>query len=213
MSTRTVDHAPATPTDVEPATPPSAAGRCAAERRVRLTPPAPAATTSVTPLDVDTLADIVVGLGRAEDLWRPHVRHDPLSRTSVRLVATDRYDVWLLGWTPGQQVDPHDHGGAAAAFVVLDGTLTEVTIGVAGTTTATLRAGAVSTVRPGTVHDVVALHDHPATSLYVYSPPLSTMTFYEADGTPRHTEEVEPVPAILDATGTARALHPSGSNR
>lgn len=202
MPTRTSDPRTAPPTD-----------RSAAERRVRLLPPAPATEPAIEALAVDVLADIAVGLARAEDLWRPHVRHDPLSRTSVRLVATDRYEVWLLGWTTGQQVEPHDHGGAAAAFVVLDGTLTEVTIGVAGTTTATLREGAVSTVPPGTVHDVVDLAAAPATSLHVYSPPLSTMTFYEADGTPGHTEAVEPVPALLDATGSAQALHPAGGDR
>lgn len=64
MSTRTVDHAPTPPTDVVRATLPTAADRCAAERRERLTPPAPAAPAASTadePLEVGTLADLVGG--------------------------------------------------------------------------------------------------------------------------------------------------------
>ena len=69
--------------------------------------------------------------------------HDPLSRTSVRLVATDAYEVWLLGWTNGQRVELHDHGGANAAFVVLEGVLDEITLGFAGSTTQRLGVGSV----------------------------------------------------------------------
>ena len=76
-------------------------------------------------LDTATLSDIVHGLAVAEDLWRPFVLHDADERARVRLLATPAYEVWLLGWTPGQSVGLHDHGGANAAFIVVDGTLTE----------------------------------------------------------------------------------------
>src|SRR5258705_549538 len=57
------------------------------------------------------LASIVDGFAVADTLWRPLVRHDPTERTAVRLLATDAYDVWLLGWWPGQ----HRGGGGREA--------------------------------------------------------------------------------------------------
>jgi quercetin dioxygenase-like cupin family protein len=160
-------------------------------------------------LAIATLVDIATGLAAAEDLWRPHVSHDPLSRTSVRLVATPAYEVWLLGWTQGQGVDLHDHGGADAAFVVLDGELTELTLHDTGIDTVRLRAGAVGTVPAGAVHDVVNRTGAPATSIHVYADPLRSMTFYDADGTPTFTELVEEVPALVSWDRSARALHPA----
>ena len=164
-------------------------------------------------LGIDVLVDIAGGLARAEELWRPHVQHDHLSRTSVRLVATAAYEVWLLGWAPGQGVDFHDHGGANAAFVVLQGELHELTLGFAGVTTRRLGLGDVGTVASGAIHDVVNAGSADATSIHVYSDPLRTMTFYAPDGSPRHTEIVEEVPALVSSPDQARALHPSGDAR
>ena len=160
-------------------------------------------------LGIEVLVDIAVGLGRAEALWRPHVDHDPLSRTSVRLVATDLYEAWLLGWTPSQQVELHDHGGANAAFVVLEGALTELTLGDGRTSAARLDTGDLGTVAAGVVHDVLNAGQTNATSLHVYSRPLRTMTFYDPDGTPSYTELVEQVPALVTSKDQARVLHPS----
>ena len=183
--------------------------RSPSARRVSLARPV-GPTPTRPALGIDTIVDIASGLARAEELWRPHVRHDDLSRTSVRLVATEAYEVWLLGWAPGQGVDLHDHGGANAAFVVLDGELDELTLGFAGITTRRLATGAVGTVAAGAIHDVVNRGPADATSIHVYSDPLRTMTFYEPDGTPRYTEIVEEVPALVTSSpDTARALHPS----
>ena len=186
--------------------------RSAAARRVSLAradrrKPEPPA------LDLDTCTAIAQGLAQAEDLWRPHVSHDPLSRTSVRLVATDAYEVWLLGWTDGQRVEFHDHGGANAAFVVLEGVLDEITLGFAGTTTKHLGRGQVGTVPAGVIHDVVNTEPEVATSLHVYSNPLRTMTYYDHAGTPTYTELVEEVPALLTGATQSQALHPARLGR
>ncbi|WP_421117835.1 cysteine dioxygenase [Aquihabitans daechungensis] len=182
--------------------------RSTAARRVTLARPTrrPAEEPA---LDLDALVAIAQGLAQAEDLWRPHVSHDPLSRTSVRLVATEAYEVWLLGWTDGQRVELHDHGGANAAFVVLEGVLEEVTLGFAGTTTKRLVAGSVGTVPCGAVHDVVNTEPVVAASLHVYSNPLRTMTYYDGAGEATYTELVEQVPALLTAATQSRALHPA----
>jgi mannose-6-phosphate isomerase-like protein (cupin superfamily) len=194
--------------------------RSAAARRVSLHPAETGSAAAVgpagvgpaethLPLATDILADIAVGLGQATALWRPHVEHDPLSRTAVRLVATDVYEAWLLGWTPTQRVELHDHGGANAAFVVLEGELTEISLGRSGPTAEQLGVGAVGTVPAGVIHDVLNSGPANATSLHVYSHPLRTMTFYDRDGTPTYTEIVEQVPALVTSASQARALHPS----
>lgn len=147
--------------------------------------PAPQLRVSATRLDTATLLDIVGGLARAEDLWRPHVVHDTGDRARVRLLATAAYEVWLLGWSPSQSVGLHDHGGANAAFVVLDGTLTETVAAEPNRRASTalvrhvLAAGDAVTVEAGQVHDVANASESLATSLHVYSKPLRSMGFYE----------------------------------
>jgi predicted metal-dependent enzyme (double-stranded beta helix superfamily) len=194
------------------ATPALSADRSAAARRVSLARPVRPGASAPT-LELDALVAIAQGLARAEDLWRPHVSHDPLSRTSVRLIATEAYEVWLLGWTAGQRVELHDHGGANAAFAVLEGVLDEIVLGFAGTTTKRLGAGAVGTVPAGVVHDVVNTDPIVATSLHVYSDPLRTMTYYDPSGKPSHTEIVERAPALLTGARQGRALHPARLGR
>ena len=186
--------------------------RSTAARRVALARPSRRPVEQPT-LTLDALVAIAQGLAQAEDLWRPHVSHDPLSRTSVRLVATEAYEVWLLGWTDGQRVALHDHGGAHAAFVVLEGVLEEITLGFAGTTTKRLTSGSVGTVPAGIIHDVVNTEPAAATSLHVYSNPLRTMTYYDDAGVATYTELVEQVPALLTSATQSQALHPARLGR
>ena len=49
----------------------------------------------------------------------------PEQRWWARLALTDGVELWLLTWLPGQHTKPHDHGGAAGAFTVLSGELSE----------------------------------------------------------------------------------------
>lgn len=136
-------------------------------------------------LDTEALADIVTGLAQAEDLWRRHVLHDPAERARVRLLATPAYEVWLLGWTPGQSVGLHDHGGANAAYVVVDGALTEtVSADPANRSERALirrsvEAGQTEIVEAGQLHDVGNTTSTLATSIHAYSKPLRSMGFYD----------------------------------
>lgn len=170
------------------------------------------ATPSVTPLPAPVLADIVGGLAAAWDLWRGLVRHDPDGRRPVRLLATEAYEVWVIGWTRGQGVRVHDHGPSAGAFVVTEGELTEV-LPCRGGGDAVERAlgpGRVRDLTVGTVHDVVNRSDTPATSLHVYSPALTTMTYYDPTTLlPVETAAIEPEPPALGPSAGAYALHPA----
>ncbi len=150
--------------------------------------PAVAASLPALRLELDVLADIVSGLARAEELWRPHVAHDPDERVRRRLLATPAYEVWLLGWTPGQSVGLHDHGDANGAFVVVDGELTETAIAARALEQDVLRAGEFGRVPVGAMHDVANRSRRNATSIHAYSRPLSAMGFYRARNADRYTE-------------------------
>ncbi len=112
--------------------------------------------------------------------WRPAVRFGTAVRYWTRLDGPDGVDVWLLTWLPSQGTDLHDHGDSAAAFAVVQGTLTEVRADPAiGTWSTAVSAPAVRVVEPGVVHDVRNDHRAPAVSIHAYSPRLSRMTYYD----------------------------------
>lgn len=122
------------------------------------------------------LAAITDRFAAAAERWRPLVRHDPEQRWYTRLLRNDGVEVWLLGWSPGQQVPAHDHGGAAGAFTVVDGVLVEDRLDATVTTT-TLRAGSRTWFGPAHVHVLGNRGTGPATSVHAYSPPGLPLRF------------------------------------
>jgi Cysteine dioxygenase type I len=144
------------------------------------------------------LLGIIDDVASAVAVWAHLVEHDPGQRSTLRLVATDLYEVWLLGWTPGQHVELHDHGPSHAAFQVVDGTLTELVREHGGIRRLTVGVGSRRTVPSGTVHDVLNDSSSVATSVHAYSPPLSAMTFYDATATrPLRSERIAPTMPVL----------------
>ena len=130
----------------------------------------------------DTLVPYVRALADDPDLWRPHVRFDGDRRHWSRLPTRLDVDVWLLTWLPDQGSDLHDHGDAAAALTVVQGTLTEVRADRSGAlSSAQLGAGASHWVAPGVVHDIVNRSTQPAVSIHVYAPRLRHMTFWHTE--------------------------------
>jgi mannose-6-phosphate isomerase-like protein (cupin superfamily) len=166
------------------------------------------------PLGADILADIATGIAAARPLWGAVVRHDADCRQPVRLLATERYEVWVIGWTSGQGVELHDHGASAGTFVVTSGTLTEVLPHSGGPVERSLEAGRVRHVPVGAVHDVVNRAPEPATSIHVYSPPLTTMTYYDSDTlTPIATAPQLPEQPMLVDRAASFLLHPANRDR
>jgi hypothetical protein len=166
------------------------------------------------PLPAHPLADIVGGIAAAPPLWRALVRHDPDGRRPVRLIATERYEVWVIGWTTGQHVRLHDHGASAGAFVVTEGELTELLPdrrpAAGGVVERTLGTGRLRHLAVGTVHDVTNRAAAPATSIHAYSPPLTAMTYYDAALRPAGTEPVAPEEPVLWPAAGSYLLHPAG---
>ena len=131
-----------------------------------------------------------------------------------RLLATPAYEVWLLGWTPGQSVGLHDHGDANGAFVVVDGELAETDVSDGALHVEVLSAGELGRA-PGSVHDVANRSRRNATSIHAYSEPLSAMGFYGPDGALVRVEAVHEQSTLVDAgrgptRGTRRARTSSG---
>jgi len=159
------------------------------------------------PLDRATLVDIACGIAAARDLWAAHVRHDDVERHPVRLLATDAYEVWVVGWTPGQGVSLHDHGGSTGVIVVTEGRLTERTRTGAARR---LEAGDVTELGPTDVHEVCNEGDEWATSIHVYSPPLAAMAYHLTGDAPAVAlEALATNPPVVDARHVTRVLHPS----
>jgi predicted metal-dependent enzyme (double-stranded beta helix superfamily) len=100
--------------------------------------------------------------------------HDPAARWYLRLALTESVEVWLLTWTPGQHTRPHDHGGAAGSYTVLDGALTETWRDGPGGPThrGVRRPGSGAAFGPERVHLVANRGTLDATSVHAYSPPL-----------------------------------------
>ncbi|MBQ1022749.1 cysteine dioxygenase family protein [Micromonospora sp. C95] len=129
----------------------------------------------------------------------PQVRFDRRRRWYQRLAVGPEAEVWLLSWLPGQGTDLHDHGGAAGAFLVVAGTLTEHTptggnrdgdvFGSAGPRRRDDGGWRLRQSRWGEgqgrvfgarhIHRIRNAGGEPAVSVHVYRPALQEMTRYE----------------------------------
>src|SRR6202789_1798962 len=83
----------------------------------------------------------------------------------------------------GGKVDLHDHGNSTGAVSVIGGALVEAVpwrddTGRISLVRHELQAGATLAFGAGHVHDVTNESDEHALSLHVYSPALTSMTFY-----------------------------------
>jgi Cysteine dioxygenase type I len=109
---------------------------------------------------------------------------DTGSRSWRLMARTPDFDAWLIAWPKGGKVELHDHGASTGAVSVISGALVESVprrddTGRLSLVSHELQAGATLGFGAGHIHDVTNESDGPALSLHVYSPALTTMTFYE----------------------------------
>ncbi len=109
---------------------------------------------------------------------------DMEERTWQLVARTTDFDAWLIAWPSGGRVDLHDHGNSRGAVSVISGALVEAVprrdgIGRLSLVHHELPAGTTVGFGAGHVHDVTNESDGHALSLHVYSPALTSMTFYD----------------------------------
>lgn len=111
----------------------------------------------------------------------PYIDFDPDERWHQRIYRDRRVDVWLISWLPTQGTQLHDHGGSSGSFTVLSGELIEAVVGGGRLHDRTRTTGESVGFGAHYVHDVRNLSEMPAVSVHAYSPPLTTMTYYDLD--------------------------------
>ena len=127
----------------------------------------------------------------------PWIEFDVNQRWHQRLYRDRRVDIWVISWLPEQGTRLHDHGGSSGAFTVLSGTLTESV--PSGYQDARMQVRDTDVQAGGSVrfgrhyiHDVRNLANRPAISVHAYSPPLTSMTYYDVVGGELVTAETVP---------------------
>ena len=110
----------------------------------------------------------------------------PLEERRYELLErTADFELWLIHWPTDRGLVLHDHGGSAGAFHVLAGSLDETSTALGGRTLRLERLfrSEGRSFGPSYVHSVVNSERAAATSVHAYSPPLTSMGFYQS--TPR----------------------------
>jgi quercetin dioxygenase-like cupin family protein len=117
--------------------------------------------------------------------WRAAVRHRADERTFALLHRDHEHEIWVVCWMSGHDTGFHDHDGSAAAIAVVEGEVVEERLTHGGAVAARYRAGDAVEVPGAAIHRVRHAGTAPATTIHVYSPPLSRVGRYAiaADGT------------------------------
>jgi hypothetical protein len=138
----------------------------------------PPALTPAELIDFSRFFAGEIGSGKYRDIC-----YDADSRWHQRIYRDPRLDVWIISWLPSQGTQLHDHGGSGGAFTVLSGTLSEAVASRWATLTEFDRSkGSSVGFGPQYVHDVRNLGNEAAVSVHAYSPPLTTMNYYDIEG-------------------------------
>src|SRR4029077_17498014 len=118
----------------------------------------------------------------ARDVFEEIEWHAGDLRRFARLLQTPAYEAWLIAWEAAADLELHDHGGSQGAFHVVEGALVEAHTDLADPLplrTLPIGTGESRQVPATRVHRVWNPGPSRAVSVHVYSPPLSSMTFYD----------------------------------
>jgi quercetin dioxygenase-like cupin family protein len=129
-------------------------------------------------LGTEVLVAIAAGLAEVSSPWDLRPGESAHDRHYERVLATPSYEAWIIYWPAGTALDLHDHGDSAGAFAVVAGRLDESRVTAGGPEVNQLRAGEVTSFDRGQVHGVANTGAIGATSVHVYSPPISAMTYF-----------------------------------
>jgi hypothetical protein len=134
------------------------------------------------------LTEVAAGLARSVDVRATGLDPGDRDRDFVQLLRTDLYEAWLIAWGPAGTLELHDHGGSVGAVQLVDGALVETYSDSCirhALRTRALTPGRTITVPKTRVHEVWNPGPETALSVHVYSPPLTSMTFYDVGSSER----------------------------
>jgi len=181
-------------------------------------PHSPGQFSTFEALGLGMLADIAAGLAssfgagvraqpflsfmpKARDVFEETEWQGGDLRRFARLLHTPAYEAWLIAWEAAADLELHDHGGSRGAFHVIKGPLVEAHTDLADPAplrTLPIGTGEGRQVPATRIHRVWNPGPRRAVSVHVYSPPLSSMTFYDdrrdAFLAPLRTDAVEGAP-------------------
>ncbi|MEY2396983.1 MAG: hypothetical protein QOJ00_157 [Actinomycetota bacterium] len=104
------------------------------------------------------------------------------TRRYTELLDTPDYNAWLIAWAPTGALEPHDHGGSRGLVEVIRGRLVESYVDRGEDRAPRSRvaiAGSTLAVPSHRIHEVWNPGPDIAISVHVYSPPLTSMEFFE----------------------------------
>ncbi len=137
------------------------------------------------PTDLPPTALTAIAAGLASALTGDEITLEGSEpRAFVRLLEAPTYEAWLIAWGPIGALDLHDHGGSAGAIHVVQGELMETYTDRHRRDplrSRSLQAGDDVHVPVTRVHEVWNAGTGVALSVHVYSPRVTTMTFYDPD--------------------------------
>lgn len=154
-----------------------------------------------THLASDALTQIVAGLASIPRVVTDETGGLSTEPRSLRLIATDSYDVWLITWPPGSGIDEHDHGDSMSVLKVVSGCLIDT--GETGEIVVGTDNSLVTP--PGQRHRLHNPLPIEATTVHAYSPPLEAMTYYPG----RQARDQHPAGRAL--MSEIRRIHRSGA--
>lgn len=117
---------------------------------------------SVTP-PTSHPALIALELAADTERWKHAVRYDADGPVTRLVGGSERDELWLMSWLPGQLTDWHTHDGDSGAFTVVTGALTERVIRTSGARVQhRVEPGQTRVFGPSYLHQLINDGPHPA---------------------------------------------------
>jgi len=120
-------------------------------------------------LDADALVQALSGSITFDDVV-PWVRFDAANYRRNLVARTDRWEIRLMCWRPGQSTSLHPHGDSACAFRIIRGSATETRLG--DRDRVWTQGEVVREPNGAVVHQMANREMDALITLHVYSPPL-----------------------------------------
>lgn len=137
------------------------------------------------------------------------VRFDVASCYRNQVAGGQWYEVFLVGWRPGQRSPIHDHSGSSCAFMVLAGVCSETVYGHAANgqvypiESQAHEAGTIIATQDVDTHEVSNLQPagEDLVTLHIYSPPLKSMRTFSLSGKGSRQLLAAEAPMVIDGDG------------